>query len=323
MTPLARRLTALPFGVTRDLFHPDLPVEEVYRAFENRRFQEIARGGQTIAYNWGDYVLKVPVFKLALGEEDHQVVYGNPITAGLLTFLNLHGDQWEFWRLAKKGMKLALHGLRPQRVVVPEEELRGYRIGIEKAPELITPSRIVRTDRFSLKRRWIDPDAIDFPEEAVLQRRVARFLIDRLRQADRDADWPLISGLLTSAFDLHVALWKRGVADLDCGINILSNVEVQPNDGLRLVDCGSLSDDLDQTLSFIEQANAWADEARRKLERNPLSTSVKRSLCLTLQKLRRNLSGEGFERAGRDFVRLTARTFTPENLRRHWPGQLS
>lgn len=225
------------------LFSPEYPEEALYYLFAEVPFRPLGLGYQCIVYACGGYVLKIPYARITLNEKDQRAVHHHPFLGPVLRTANRITGNASAWRWVKRHLKTTLHRFRAQHIVDELADLRPYQLGIAKAPDLLVPCRSVDVRKFSLPRRQLVGDVFAIKQTGLLQRRVVATLGQALQKAMAEKDYQRAKALLDHSFNLQVALWGRGLADLDSGVNILANHAVEGDATLKLMDAGALSDD--------------------------------------------------------------------------------
>lgn len=328
-----RFLQSSPPLTANELFHagdevllsPTFSEEAIYHLFSGAVFTEIGSGWQAVVYSCGGYVIKEPFSHIVMTEQDRQAIHRLPVLGKTLRALNRIAGDIPLWHWAKRNLRLAINFFRPQQITGTETVLEGYRIGLERLEGLVTPYRILDGTRFHLRAKRSNPKALRSARKVIFQKKVEKLVIDKLKEFLKTGAKNEVRQLLRDAIMFQIALWRRGAADIDDGINVFENLEVNPDGTVRLVDAGAVSADRILARQFVERSATHALEIQHGLESGhslsdvvvaftKLGYSRDRAISYLLENLRRHFTVEDFEMIGREFIRSILRIFRVDNF---------
>ncbi len=314
-------------------FDPIFPEAVLGVIFSGVVFQPIGGGAQSKVYRHGAYIVKIPFNWIWLNEADGQAVHKQPLIGSSLRLMNQLLGQSRVWRLVKTQAKLALSRLRPQNQADIGQFLSGYRLGLERAPDLMVPYRIARRDSFRLRRDHWDPEILETSPEVIFQKRISQTLEGRIKEALQQRDPVTARRLIAQGMEFQTELWGHGIADLDTGINIFENLEMTDEGRLLLIDAGGLSDERGRVERHLEKFRLLALTLLDTILSGdpamifPVSPNTMppgaAGIVNLLNRLRLELAPADFRLVATEFLQQIAGTYAPTSLEQHWRSNLN
>lgn len=271
----------------------------------------LARGSQVFVYDDGSHVVKVPYFEMGMNRSTlalfRRRVFGKTGEVSQTQDLGVQATL-QSYRLASG----ALDGL-----VVPYDILDG--------------AGFVFPDKFRKRGRYLD---ILDTQYVIRQDKSSFTFGEKLNDLWLRGDYPQCHLLMEKALTLHEGVWRRGIADLDLGINIFDNFEYSETGRGRLIDVGNISDRRQDLDLFITETNRSSQRLLSLLAQGYPLVCVLERLQLSsdpedmkawaqFQHLPSRLPDRGIEKLGHFFLSTLIKIFDPSNVERNWKSRTS